>query len=224
MNAIVPIGAPAARPRMTLTLQSLSRCPYCAIATPLFTRQWMAGANGTERGDGSPASKWAAYSCSNCGGVIAIKGKPGDGIGFSHSVPEVAGVYPSSPSVSDKLPAIAGVFLRQAFETLHAPDAAAVMAGSAVDAMLKHLGFEKGTLYVRIDEALEAGVLTKGMADWAHSVRLGSNRPRHADKDSPHVSAQDAKRSVDFAEALGNFMFVLTAQIQDAVNEVSPAV
>jgi hypothetical protein len=99
------------------------------------------------------------------------------------------------------------------YETLHAPDAAAVMAGSAVDAMLKAHGLEAGSLYARIDEALTKNLLTQGMADWAHNVRLGSNRPRHADKDKPHVSPNEAKQSVEFAEALGNFLFVLTARV-----------
>jgi hypothetical protein len=53
-------------------------------------------------------------------------------------------------------------FLQQAYETLHAPDAAAVMAASAVDAMLKDLGYSEGSLYARIDKAAEDGVLTKG--------------------------------------------------------------
>jgi Domain of unknown function (DUF4145) len=87
------------------------------------------------------------------------------------------------------------------------------MAGSAVDAMLKARDYNIGSLYDRIDKALTDNVLTKGMADWAHAVRLGSNRPRHADRDAPHVSAEEAKQSVEFAEALGNFLFVLTARI-----------
>src|ERR1700736_2603886 len=44
---------------------------------------------------------------------------------------------------------------KQAYETLHAPDAAAVMAGSAVDGMLKALGYTEGSLYSRIDKAVE---------------------------------------------------------------------
>lgn len=102
-------------------------------------------------------------------------------------------------------------------DTIHAPDAAAVMAGSAVDAMLKAKGYTEGSLYARIGEALKQGVLTQGMADWAHEVRLGSNRPRHADSDEPHVLPEEARQSVDFAEALGNFLFVLTARIQRGI-------
>jgi hypothetical protein len=63
------------------------------------------------------------------------------------------------------------------------------------------------------------------MADWAHEVRLGSNRPRHADEKRPHVSSEEAKQSVEFAEALGQFLFVLTARIDRAIakaKEIAP--
>ena len=66
--------------------------------------------------------------------------------------------------------------------------------------------------------------ITKAMGDWAHEVRLGSNRPRHADHEMPHVSPAEAKQSVRFAEALGYFLFVLTAQIKrgtEAAKEAS---
>jgi Domain of unknown function (DUF4145) len=121
--------------------------------------------------------------------------------------------FPAAKAAHEDLPQTARIFLQQAYETLHAPDAAAVMAGSAVDAMLKERGYETDTLYQRIDKALADNLLTKGMADWAHEVRLGSNRPRHADKDKPNVSPAEAAQSVEFAEALGNFLFVLTARI-----------
>jgi hypothetical protein len=121
--------------------------------------------------------------------------------------------FPAAKIAHVDIPEPARTFLQQAYDTMHAPDAAAVMAGSAVDAMLKAHGLEDGTLYARIDQALAQGILTKGMADWAHSVRLGSNRPRHADKEAPHTTPDQATQSVAFAEALGTFLFVLTAQV-----------
>ncbi|MGV2071656.1 DUF4145 domain-containing protein [Agrobacterium vitis] len=128
-------------------------------------------------------------------------------------------IYPDMKQAHEDIPPVARVFLQQAFDTLHAPDAAAVMAASAVDAMLKERGYAdpKKSLYVRIDQALAENVLTQGMADWAHSVRLESNRPRHADTENPHVSHQEARQSVEFAEALGNFLFVLTAKIERGI-------
>ena len=80
----------------------------------------------------------------------------------------------------EDLPDPARTFLQQAFETLHAPDAATVMAASAVDAMLKDKGYKTGTLYTRIDQAVKENVLTQGMATWAHAVRLEANGVRHS--------------------------------------------
>jgi hypothetical protein len=108
-------------------------------------------------------------------------------------------------------------------ETLHAPDAAAVMAGSAVDAMLKALGYDGGSLYSRIDKAVTEQKLTAAMGDWAHEVRLGSNRPRHADKEKPHVNPAEAKQSVEFAEALAHFLFVLSAKIERGKEDAKKA-
>ncbi|WP_453968852.1 DUF4145 domain-containing protein [Amorphus sp. MBR-141] len=132
-------------------------------------------------------------------------------------------LWPEAKTAHEDIPELARTYLQQAFETLHAPDAAAVMAGSAVDAMLKHLGYSSGSLYTRIDEALQKNLLTKGMADWAHTVRLESNRPRHADAERPNVTREEARQSVDFAEALGNFLFVLTARIERGIKAAREA-
>lgn len=109
------------------------------------------------------------------------------------------------------------MYLQQAYETLHAPDAATVMAASAVDAMLKAKGYSDGSLYSRIDKAVAEHVLTADMGDWAHAVRLDANAVRHADDADPHASAAEAVQTVEFAEALGQFLFVLTARIQQGI-------
>ena len=215
-NQVRPIGAPSfGGPKLTDILQGVSRCPFCSKADPTLTQVWSDGNYGTPRGDGGRKQRWAAYRCASCGSVLTACAAPGEGLGDPS--PLVQRVYPTPPKVADAIPALPKRFLEQAVETLHAPDAAAVMAGSAVDAMLKHLGYEEGSLYNRIDKARDDALLTQGMANWAHSVRLGSNRPRHADAESPNVTPQEAERSVGFARALGDFLFVLTAQIEDAV-------
>jgi hypothetical protein len=149
---------------------------------------------------------WSTYCCGTCGGGVLAAIYPGS-VG-------VEAIYPSQHEAHQDIPEPARRFLQQALESLHAPDAAAVMAGSAVDAMLKHLGLTEGSLYSRIDQAVEQHKITSSMGDWAHEVRLGSNRPRHADEKSPHVSPAEARQSVEFTEALGNFLFVLTARIE----------
>ncbi|MEX2311748.1 MAG: DUF4145 domain-containing protein [Rhodospirillales bacterium] len=157
---------------------------------------------------------WAIFSCTSCGDVVSAKGPPGFPKHNPHPVHEI---YPSPKSAHEDIPDVARNFLQQAYETLHAPDAAAVMAGSAVDAMLKEHGYREGSLYARIDKAVEDHLLTNQMGEWAHEVRLGSNRPRHADEKRPHVTPEEAKQSVEFAEALGNFLFVLAAKIQRGI-------
>ena len=155
--------------------------------------------------------------CFTCGAIVtASSNRQGDTYW-------VEAIFPSPKVAHEDLPPVAKTFLQQAFQTLQAPDAAAMVAGSAVDAMLKAKGYEDGSLYSRIDSAKQDGVLTQGMADWAHSVRLGSNRPRHSDVERPHVTYEEARQSVDFAEALGNFLFVLTARIARGIEAAQQA-
>jgi hypothetical protein len=187
-------------------LFGLGRCPHCTVATPNMNKVWSDKVREVDR------PIWAAYRCSTCTGVVLTLGH----LGYDRF--EVSRLFPDAKTAHEDIPEPGRTFLQQAYDTLHAPDASAVMAGSAVDAMLKHHGFAEGSLYKRIDEALGANILTQSMADWAHEVRLGSNRPRHADKDKPHVSEEEAKQSVEFAEALGNFLFVLTARIKRGID------
>jgi hypothetical protein len=143
------------------------------------------------------------------------------GIGTNNAPIET--LYSATRSAAAEIPDPARRYLQQALETLHAPDAAAVMAGSAVDAMLKHLGLVEGSVYSRIEQAVCQHILTAPMGEWAHEVRLGANRPRHADAENPHVSLRQAQQSVEFAEALGHFLFVLSSRVQKGIEEATKA-
>jgi hypothetical protein len=171
----------------------------------------------TVRTDDGLRLNWGSYCCTSCGAIVTCCAE----VRTNHA--NFFGIFPDAKTAHEDIPEPARTFLQQAYETLSAPDAAAMVAGSAVDAMLKAHELVEGSLYTRIDEALAKNLLTKGMADWAHSVRLGSNRPRHVDKEKPHVSPEEAKQSVDFAEALGNFLFVLTARIDRGINAAAAA-
>jgi hypothetical protein len=136
---------------------------------------------------------------------------------------EIEAFYPDIQRAAIELPETARRYLQQAMETLHAPDAAAVMAGSAVDAMLKDLGLTEGSVYERIDQAVDKHILTEAMGKWAHHVRLESNRPRHADGKNPHVSPEQANQSVEFADALGQFLFVLPSRVTKGIEATKKA-
>ncbi|WP_310534555.1 DUF4145 domain-containing protein [Novosphingobium sp.] len=97
-------------------------------------------------------------------------------------------------------------------ESAHAPDGAVMLANSAVDAMLQARGLAEGSVYKRLADAVELGLITKEIREWADSIRIESNNPRHADADEPHVSNERAKLMVEFARALAEILFVLPAK------------
>jgi len=125
----------------------------------------------------------------------------------------VTELYPDYRTVDESIPDPAHSFLEQALETLAAPAGAVMLAASAIDAMLKAKGFKSGSLYARIDEAAGQHLITPEMAAWAHEVRLDANDQRHADEDAPLPNAADARKCVNFALALAEFLFVLPARV-----------
>lgn len=194
------------------TLNVVNNCPHCGISSPFLPIEWSGVTTGSNR---SGPRLWGAFSCNSCGGIVTAVSNIIGSDDYLLNLPTE--IFPAPRAASADIPATARRYLQQALDTIHSPDAAAVMAGSAVDAMLKSSGLNDGSLYSRIDLARDQGILTQGMADWAHEIRLGSNRPRHADVGDPHVTPEQARQSVDFAEALGNFLFVLTARIQRGI-------
>jgi hypothetical protein len=105
-------------------------------------------------------------------------------------------------------------YLQQALESIHAPAGAVMLAASAIDAMLKTKGYQEGSLFTRINQAAEAHLITREMAEWAHEIRLDANDQRHADVNQPLPDETQAKKCVDFALALAEFLFVLPARVQ----------
>src|ERR1700730_14853382 len=128
--------------------------------------------------------------CRSCGGLVIAWANSQGG--------PVQGVLPKQDELNDVIPDTARRFLSQARDSLHAPDGAVMLAASAVDAMLKAKGYQKGTLNQRIDQAAADHVITSDIALWAHHVRLEANEPRHADDEKPHASQEEAAQSVEF--------------------------
>ncbi|WP_225741792.1 DUF4145 domain-containing protein, partial [Halospina sp. K52047b] len=126
---------------------------------------------------------------------------------------EVIEWFPSSQTVDDDIPEKPRTYLQQAIESLHAPAGAVMLTASAVDAMLKLKGYPDGSLYSRIEQAAKEQVITSDMARWAHDVRLDANDQRHADEGAQLPSTEDAQRSIDFARALGEILYVLPNRV-----------
>jgi len=95
-----------------------------------------------------------------------------------------------------------------------------MLAASCVDAMLKEKGLKDGSLYERIEQAATQHLITDDMAEWAHDIRLDANDERHSDEKSEMPSNLDAKRVVEFAEALGEILFVLPSRVRRGREEL----
>ena len=93
-----------------------------------------------------------------------------------------------------------------------------MLCASSVDAMLKNKGLVKGNLYNRIQEASQKNLVTEEMAIWAHEIRLDANDERHADEESALPTESDAKKCIEFTQALGDFLFVLPARVKRGRN------
>jgi hypothetical protein len=181
----------------------LERCPHCSVAKPRIVN--IGSPDSTEDSEGEYRRFWCRYRCASCGGVILTVSQSFLG--------EITEMWPEGDALSDSIPERARTSLKQAMESLHAPSLAQIGAASAVDSMLKQRGYKDGSLYSRIEEAEAAHLITPEMAEWAHEVRLDANAQRHADEDVPLPTKEEAERTIEFANALAEFLFVLPAMV-----------
>lgn len=198
-------------PKLTTTQLELERCPHCNVDSPFLIFQHQAEAKHFDE----RKRRWCFYVCRRCGGFVSAWS-------FEINAPVIQ-MFPSSTEVDEALPEKARAYLTQALNSLGAPAGAVMLAASSVDAMLKGKGLKEGSLYSRIDKAATDHLITKDMAAWAHDVRLDANDQRHADEESPIPDAAAARHAVDFAIALGQFMYVLPAKVKRGLEEVKGA-
>ena len=182
---------------------ALGRCPHCRVDRPSLNSKASLQTTGIIGGSNRV---WRVYACERCGGAVTAVA--------SHDGGMAEQIYPETIDVDETLPSPAKEYLIQAMDSLAAPAGSVMLSASAVDAMLQAKGLIEGSLYTRIGEAAECHLITEGMAQWAHAVRLEANDPRHADLSNPLPSQEDAARSIDFVQALGQFLFVLPERVR----------
>jgi hypothetical protein len=191
------------------TTLDVTRCPHCNIDRPNLSA--VTARIDTADYKNESGRFWLVYKCARCGGLVTASSLSVGG--------QVSEMYPSASATDDALPPTAKSYLEQAINSLHAPAGAVMLAASSVDAMLKAKQYKEGTLYARINKAAEDHLITQGMAQWAHDVRLDANDQRHANEDAALPDAADARKCVDFATALGQFLFVLPARVERGLAE-----
>lgn len=186
----------------------LPRCPHCNVNNPNLSEVHRCE---TQDHSGKVLRRWRIYSCASCGSLVTAWA-----LDFGYQVIQI---FPESQSVDELIPERPRTYLHQAIESLHSPAGAVMLAASSVDSMLKLKEYKEGGLYVRIEQAAKDHLITADMAKWAHDVRLDANDQRHADDSAPLPTVEDAKRCVDFDQALAQFIFVLPARVQRGIAE-----
>lgn len=207
------------------SLKGIERCPQCGIANPLLSRCWD---EKVRIKDTATARLYATFRCSSCDRIVMAEGPPSpinQHGNFLHNQIAIraAAIYPAPQKVDENLPGDARRYLKQAVDTLFAPDASVVMSASSVDAMLKAKGYLEGSLYSRIDKAVKDHILTEDMGRWAHRVRLEANAVRHVDQEATPPTREDAEKVLDFSRALGDFLFVFTARVTHGLEQAEAA-
>jgi len=181
----------------------LNRCSHCGVAKPNLPMSWAAQTRGHS---GDNQRFWKIYKCLTCGGLITASA--------TSDLGQVVQYFPANVKVHEAISNPAGDFLQQAIDSIHTPAGSVMLSASSVDAMLKLKGYTDGTLYKRINAAIKDNIITREMGDWAHEIRLDANDQRHADSNAELPSKTDARKCIDFALALAQFLFVLPQQVQ----------
>ena|GEM_PF-848623 len=109
---------------------------------------------------------------------------------------------------------IAGAFA-EVSSTLHAqcPRAAVVMARRTLEAVTADKGEKQGNLIVRLKNLATNGILSSGLSEWAHEVRLLGNAGAHYDPLN-QVSMEDASELVSFLRELLHHIYELPARLK----------
>ena len=185
----------------------VDRCPHCNVDQPNLTSNTNFETNNY---NGTDKRIWRTYVCQRCGGVTTAWTRNSSNL-------IIGEMYPSALSIDESIPDRAKQYLNQAIDSKHAPAGSIMLSASSVDSMLKEKGYTSGKLYTRINKAAKDNLITKEMADWAHEVRLDANDQRHADEEAELPNERDAQKTIDFALALAQFLFVMPSRVKRGI-------
>ncbi len=91
-------------------------------------------------------------------------------------------------------------------------NACTVMAGRALEGIVRHFGTGKSYLGPGIKELHSQGIIDARLAAWAGALQKARNLSAHASGE--RVSRQDAQDLLDFVAAICEYVFVLTLKFE----------
>lgn len=124
--------------------------------------------------------------------------------------------WPSPDTAPDwKLPASLRQSLSEASKCFKAAayDACAVMCGKALENICAEHGVKNQMLAGGLKELLDKEIIDKKIFEWGKALRQHRNTAAHAS--DARTSKQDARYLLDFANAISDYVFTLTAKFDE---------
>jgi hypothetical protein len=203
-----------------MTTQFQFDCPHCATRAAGFyvAYQWPSKVHA------HVANLLAVCGVCNRGMTVTSMDKHGN----SHTdLTRISILYPgpiftiidTSPSAyhisPEFVPENVESFFRQGVENLAAErwDAAGAMFRKTLDVATKIVSpdLRNLTLFKRIEQLVENGLLTSAMGDWSHEIRIDGNDAVHDDEPE---SEHDARAAYKFTEAFLIYAFSLPQRVE----------
>lgn len=131
--------------------------------------------------------------------------------------PQIIATYPSlkepddSPHYPEKIRKIF-VELQEDVQMKRTAPRIVVGCRSVLEVALRTLGYDKGNLLSRIEQARTDGVLTESMKNWAHRIRIDGNEAVH----ELEATDNEAAEFVSFIKFFLELSFVLPLRVNDA--------
>jgi hypothetical protein len=189
-------------------------CPHCEkVVSMRVHAQW--SAYDPEHGYDLP-EKWTSVQCPNCNGACLYvqeyygpEACPPDGYDERYRM------YPAQARrLSSDIPKSLREDYREARECIASKHytAAAVMARRTLEGITIEQGYAKGVLFTRLEKMRDDKVIDDRLYDWADICRDVGNQGAHADKQP--VSREDAVETLDFIEALLDYLYVFRSRYE----------
>jgi len=138
---------------------------------------------------------------------------------YTGKPPRILATYPSPPqpyahpSIPEKARSLFVDLQRLIRDVRYSERASMVVAGcrSVMEQAIKLLGGEGPKLKAKIDDLLQKGIITRILADWAHTIRLEGNQAVH----EINATQEEAEEMVEFLKIFLQFTFELPARIRE---------
>jgi len=183
------------------------QCPFCNEKGNWTTAHHIE----KKKGSSKKVLNYDTLLCGNCGNYSMVFWSAGDMLYSYRMLPWPLGEF----KAPDHWPADVTRFWLQARTSLKNKnyDAAIVMAGSCLQAILRKEGAVGGSLYNEIENLTESGVLPPIMKEWAHELRLVRNMAAHPTPGDQETDPEDVKDLIEFVDRLATYLIDLPHKI-----------